>query len=422
MVLLFFFRTLSESALQAMQQLLANKLRSFLSLLGITIGIWCIIAVFSAIDSLEANIRGSFQKLGDDVVYINKQPWGEDPEESYWKYSRRPNPSYEDFLEVEKRLKDRSLTAFNLFMGFGTLQHQNLSATNVFMVAATYDYGALFALEFDKGRYFSQAEHSFGADNVLIGYDVAASLFRPGENPIGRKIKLNGRYMQVIGVIKKSGNDLINPFKFDNACVISYASARKFANLRNPNNMGSWIAIKAPKGGSLEKLKDDATMAMRGARKLSPKEEDNFSLNTLSIISNAFDVFFGGMKLVGFVIGIFSIIVGVFSVANIMFVSVRERTNIIGVKKALGAKNAFILAEFLAESVVLCCVGGLAGIVLVWLSAYAATAIFGFAITLSIENILLGLGISIATGIVAGLTPAIQAARMDPVEAIRQAK
>jgi putative ABC transport system permease protein len=421
MALLLLVRTFYESALQALQQLLANKLRSFLSLLGITIGIWCIIAVFSAIDSLEDNIRGSFQKLGDDVVYINKQPWGEDPEMSFWKYSRRPNPSYDDFLEVEKRLKDRSLTAYNLFMGFGTLQHGTLSAANVFMVAATYDYGALFALSFDKGRYFSRSEHSSGADHVLLGYDVAATLFRPGENPIGQKIKLNGRYMQVIGVIEKAGNDLINPFKFDNACVISYASARKFANVR-AGSMGSWIAVKAPKGGSIEKLKDDVTMAMRGARKLSPVEDDNFSLNTLSIISNAFDVFFGGMKLVGFIIGIFSIIVGVFSVANIMFVSVRERTGIIGIKKALGAKSAFILTEFLVESIVLCSVGGLVGILLVWLSAFAATSIFDFPVYLSVENILLGLGISIATGIVAGLTPAIQAARMDPVEAIRQSK
>jgi putative ABC transport system permease protein len=421
MAILLFLRTLAESALQALQQLLANKLRSFLSLLGITIGIWCIIAVFSAIDSLEDNIRGSFQKLGDDVVYINKQPWGEDPEMSYWKYSRRPNPSYEDFLEIEKRLKDRSLTAYNLFMGFGTLQHRNLSASNVFMVAATYDYGALFSLEFDRGRYFSQAEHNSGADNVLIGYDVAASLFRTGENPIGQKIKLNGRYMQVIGVIQKSGNDLINPFKFDNACVISYVTARKFTNVRSAT-MGSWIAVKAPKGGSLDKLKDDVTLAMRGVRKLSPREDDNFSLNTLSIISNAFDGFFGGMKFVGFIIGIFSIIVGVFSVANIMFVSVRERTGMIGIKKALGAKNAFILAEFLVESVVLCSIGGLVGILLVWVSAYAATSIFEYPIYLSPQNILLGLSISIVTGLVAGLTPAIQAARMDPVEAIRQSK
>lgn len=400
---------------------MANKLRSVLSLLGITIGIWCIIAVFSAIDSLEANIRGSFQKLGDDVVYISKMPWAEDPEENFWKYSRRPTPNYQDFLQIKTHLKDRSLIAYNLFLGFRQLQHQTLSASNVFMVAATYDYGALFAMEFDRGRYFSQSEDSYGADHVLIGYEVAKSLFRIGENPIGQKIKLDGRYMMVVGVVKKSGNDLINPFNFDNACIIPYNTARKFANTRS-DKFGSWIAVKAQKGGSLSKLKDDLTATLRAGRKLPPLESDNFSLNTLSIISNAFDVFFGGMKVVGFIIGIFSIIVGVFSVANIMFVSVRERTGQIGIKKALGAQSGFILTEFLVESVVLCSIGGIFGLLLVWLSAYAATNVFGYAIFLSFSNTVLGFSISIVTGVAAGLTPAIQAARMDPVEAIRQSK
>lgn len=405
--------------MQALQQLWGNKLRSVLSLLGITIGIWSIIAVFSAIDSLEANIRGSFEKLGDDVIYISKNPWGEDPDVSYWKYMKRPRPSYEDMLALREKVETGSLFAHWLFIVGKTVEYKSANVTNVVVLAATYDYAAMFSIEFDKGRYFSPNESTYGSDVVVMGYEVAKSLFSVGENPIGKKIKCGGRFMQVIGVIKKAGNDLINPVNFDNCIILSYSGAQKFVNLKS-EALGSLVAVKADKGVPLKRLKDDITGVLRAERKLPPLEKDNFSLNSLSIISNAFDSFFGVMKLVGFIIGIFSIIVGVFGVANIMFVSVKERTNLIGIKKALGAKSIFILAEFLIEAVVLCIIGGILGLLLVWAATKAATSIFGYEIFLSFGNVAFGIGIAVVTGILSGIIPAIQAARMDPVEAIRQ--
>lgn len=415
---MFFISILWESAAQALGQLMGNKLRSLLSLLGITIGIWCIIAVLSAIDSLESNIRNSFQKLGNDVVYVSKQPWGEDPEENYWKYLRRPQPTYQDFEAIESRVQTAGLCSFTLFMGFKTLENREVNVQNVFLVGSSYNYAELFKMEFAKGRYFTPAEHSMGADQVLLGFETANNLFPSGINPVGYKVKLGGRNMTVVGVIKKSGKDLINPFNFDNAAIIPYKAARKFVNLAS-QNFGSSLAVKANPGVPFDRLKDDVTAVLRAHRRLSPLEKDNFALNSLSVISGLFDSIFSVLRSVGLFIGLFSIIVGVFSVANIMFVSVKERTGQIGVKKALGAKSYVILIEFLIEAVVLCTIGGILGLILVWLATLAASAGAGFEIFLSQKNALIGLTIAIITGVVAGVIPAWQASRMDPVEAIR---
>lgn len=178
--------------------------------------------------------------------------------------------------------------------------------------------------------------------------------------------------------------------------------------------------MKAKEGVSLEELKDDIIGVLRASRKIKPKSENNFALNTLSIISNALDSVFGILRLVGFVIGAFSMVVGMFSVANIMFVSVKERTNLIGIKKALGARRRIILLEFLTESIILCLVGGAIGLILVWAMSYVVTMAFGFEVYLSMKNLTIGIIASTATGIIAGIVPATIAAMMDPVNAIRQ--
>jgi putative ABC transport system permease protein len=407
-----------ESAAQAFGQLLANKLRSFLSLLGITIGIWCIIAVLSAIDSLDANIRGSFNRLGNNVVYVSKQPWGEDPEDSYWKYMHRPNPTYKDFKAIRENVNSAGLISFSLFMGFKNIQYKAVNLPSIFCVGASEEYGQQFNVEFAKGRFFSPVEVAGGNDVVVLGYDVADKLFPGNQNPIGEKVTMSGHKMTVIGVVKKSGKSLINPFNFDNAGIIPYQTARKFVNVKS-DILGASIGVRAREGVSFEKLKDDVTGELRRVRHLPPSEKDNFSLNSLSVISNIFDNFFGVMRAAGFFIGIFSIFVGIFSVANIMFVSVRERTNIIGIKKSLGAPRIFILIEFLVEAIVLCIIGGALGLFLVWLAALGASSAAGFDIYLSTKNITLGLSIAAVTGLIAGILPAWQAAKMDPLEAIR---
>ena len=416
-----FFRVFYESFILAFQQLLANKLRTFLSLLGIVIGIWCVIMVLSAVNSLEYSIRSSFKKLGDNVIYVSTMPWGEDPRENFWKYMRRPEASYLDFLSIKKNCKSAEITSFNVFIGNAATESTTGNASGVFYIGVTEDYKEMFGLNFQFGRYFSDNEFYHGTNEAVIGYEVYKALFKEGEDPSGKKIKAKGQKLTVIGVLKKEGKDLINPINFDNVVIIPYNAARKYVNLSNSefNRGRTSISVKAKPDVSVKQLEDELTGVLRSSRKLKPKEESNFALNTLSIISNLLGSVFGVINIAGLFIGGFAIFVGMFSVANIMFVSVKERTNIIGIKKALGAKKYVILIEFLVESVVLCLIGGIIGIILVYLTSLAASAIFEFKIFLSARNFSLGIGLALISGIFAGIIPALSAARMEPVEAMR---
>lgn len=413
------FKILLESTAQAFQQLWGNKLRTFLSLLGITIGIWCVIMVLSAVDSMEASIRQSFQKLGDDVIYIDKFSWEEDPQANYWKWMRRPNPSFKDFKSLKKNLNSAQLVTFSSFIGPKNIEYRSSSIEGAFTIAVTESYAKIFNLEFQKGRFYTETEYRLGGPQILLGHKVAEELFGELE-PIGKKVKFLGQKCYVIGVIEEGGKDIINPLNFDNAVIISYELARKITDVKNNSRRGGSINVKAKEGVSLEELKDDIIGVLRASRKIKPKSENNFALNTLSIISNALDSVFGILRLVGFVIGAFSMVVGMFSVANIMFVSVKERTNLIGIKKALGARRRIILLEFLTESIILCLVGGAIGLILVWAMSYVVTMAFGFEVYLSMKNLTIGIIASTATGIIAGIVPATIAAMMDPVNAIRQ--
>ena len=416
-----FLRIISEGAAQAWQQLIANKLRSFLSLLGVTIGIFCIIGVKSAVDSLESNIRNNMSKLGNDVIYVEKFSWNEDPGQNWWKWVRRPNFSYTEFEALQERLKSAEKVGYWQFLGSKTLKWKSSSVENAIFLGITEDCGDLFSLEYEGGRFFSPVEYQTGSDVCIVGAVLAEGLFGEGIDPVDKTISVGGRKLRILGVLKKSGNDILKPFNFDNAVLVGYNLARRGFSVRAK---GQWertsLLVKAKPGVDLENMKDEIIGVMRSERQLKPKEDNNFSLNTLSILSGLFDSIFSTINVAGFIIGIFALIVGMFSVANIMFVSVKERTSIIGIKMALGAKRWFILLEILIEAVVLCFFGGLFGLLLIWMVTYGISKAIDFEIFLSINNVLVGVLTSIIVGVLSGLIPAIQASGMDPVEAIRK--
>ncbi|MCB0705113.1 MAG: ABC transporter permease [Saprospiraceae bacterium] len=407
-----------ESFAQAFQQLRANKLRSFLSLLGITIGIFCIIGVQSAVDSLENNIRGSIEKLGDDVLYIQKMPWNEDPGENFWKYQRRPNPSYEDYELIRERVTSAGLADYHVFIGEKTLKFGSSSVEGAFVLAVTYDCADLFKLEFEKGRYLTPSEYHYGSNKVVIGHTVAEQLFG-AIDPVGREVRLMGHKLEVVGVIKQSGRDILKVMNFDEVVLLGYSTASKISNIQNNNPFGSSVNVKAAEGVSIQELKDELTGALRAHRRLRPREENDFALNNVSLLANILDNIFGVINLAGLFIGIFALLVGMFSVANIMFVSVKERTSIIGIKKALGAKQYIILMEFLVESVILCIIGGLFGLLFVYLITIPLSAALPLDFYLSTGNIIYGIVWSVVVGVLSGFIPAYQAARMNPVDAMR---
>jgi putative ABC transport system permease protein len=416
---MMFFNLIYESIVQAFQQLAANKLRSFLSLTGISIGIICIISVLSAVDSLKDNISTSFEKLGNDVLYIDKMPWNEDPSQNWWKYMRRPQPSYEDLDYIKKMTKLSDQASFSVYMPGRTIKFGSNSVEGAYMAGVTDDYADIFRLEFEKGRFFTPFESSTGSNRAIIGSVLAEKLFGTIE-PIGKEIKIKGMDFQVVGVLKKEGNTLIHLFQFDEAILISFNTAKKLINVKSRFTWGTSLNVKAKDGISLDDLKDEITGILRSARKIKPKESENFAINQLSMLTKLLAPVFKMMNIVGIFIGGFSILVGMFSVANIMFVSVKERTSIIGIKKALGARQSIILLEFLIESVVLCIIGAAIGLLIVFGVLKLATMAFKYEIFLSSGNILIAMILAIFIGVLSGLIPAWQAARLDPVEAMRK--
>ena len=416
--MLVVIKVIYESMLQAIGALRGNKLRTFLSLLGITIGIFCIIAIKSAVDSLENNILSGFKELGSDVVYVDKFPWNNDANENYWKYIKRPSPDIEDYEMLKERSELGQLVSFSIETGGKTIKYMSSSVSDAGIVGATYDYKDIYDLQLGEGRMFTPFEDQVGSNKVIIGYAIAEALFGT-INPIGKDVKLFGQKYQVIGVLESEGDNSFNFISYDEVIYVTYNNIRRYLDVSEKSPVFKRLAVKAKPGVKNKELKGEMASLLRRSRGLRPIEKDNFSLNEMTSIVTAIEGVMSALNWAGFIIGIFSLIIGMFSVANIMFVSVKERTNIIGVKMALGAKHYMILLEFLVESVILCLIGGAIGLAFVWGLLTVVTQSTDFAVSLSFTNMLIGVIVSVVVGIVSGILPAWMASKLDPVVAMR---
>lgn len=412
---MLFFKLFAESFKFAVDSLVSNKLRTFLSLLGITIGIFAIISVFTMVDSIRQNIDKSISSLGDNVIYIQKWPWEFSSEYQWWEYMNRPVTKLSELDLVRKKSNLLVASSF-LIQTQVTLEHKSSNAENVQISAVSDEYDQIKSFELQEGRYFSLAEINRGSNKIVIGAQVAEALFGK-QNPIGKTISIQGDPADVIGVFKKEGQNLLD-FGLDNAAIVPLNFARQLVDIRN-EGLNPYIAVKAAEGVTNEALIDELTGIMRSLRRLKPKEANNFALNETKLLSNGFASLISVVNVAGGVIGLFSILVGGFGIANIMFVSVKERTNIIGIQKALGAKNYFILFQFLFESMLLAIIGGIIGLLIIFFLTLLLSAGLDMDISLSFKNISLGILISSAIGLIAGIAPAISASRLDPVEAMR---
>lgn len=411
-----FLAIIKESVIFAWAALAANRLRTFLSLLGITIGIFSIITVFTIVDSLEHNLRSGIQELGNNVVFIQKWPWDFGDDYPWWKYMNRPVPNVQEFERLSGRVNTAQAMAFHV-AARKSVKYKNNTIENITVTGGSYQYDKVSNFDIAEGRYFTEAESSAGRNICIIGSTIAETLFPNGEYPIGKQIKMSGRNVQVIGVFKKQGESLIGN-STDAQMLIPVNYIRNFVDIRS-ENVDPYIAVKAKEGITNEQLKDELKGLMRGIRQLSPEATEDFALNETKVISQGFDGMFEVVGLAGWIIGGFSILVGGFGIANIMFVSVRERTSLIGIQKSLGAKNYFILMQFLFESVFLSMLGGLIGLLLIWGLTLIIGDSAGMEIFLSRSNVILGITISFLIGVVSGFVPAYGASQLDPVEAIR---
>lgn len=410
-----FLKLFSESVLFSIHALVVNKLRTFLSLLGITIGVFAIIVVFTIVDSMERNIQDSIASLGENVVFIQKWPWDFSSDFPWWNYIKRPDPTLPELAELQRRCDAASASAF-MISARKMVEYENSAMENIDIVSVSHDYSKVRDFELAAGRYFTENESGSGMNVALIGAAVAYYLFGP-VYPIGEEIKIGKLKFTVVGVFKVEGESIIGN-SADYQVIIPVNYARKIINIRNPR-LDPFIMVKAAEGISNQELKDELSGAMRSIRKLKPEAKDDFSLNETSMLSEGVRDMFGAVNIAGAIIGLFAIIVGGFGIANIMFVSVKERTTQIGIQKSLGAKNSFILFQFLSESVILCVIGGLIGLLLVYIVTLVASRSFEFTIYLSVANIVRGILISVFIGIVSGIIPAWKASRLEPAEAIR---
>ncbi len=410
-------RLIIESFSFAFNSLKANKLRTFLSLLGITIGIFAIISVFTVIDSLERYIRQSLNSLGSNMVYVQKWPWAPpegETEYPWWRYMNRPVPTVEESEEIIRRTNTINSAAF--FYGFTrTIEYGNNSIENVTIMASSYDLLDVWNLKIESGRYFTESEMRSGAPVALVGSEIANQLF-VNVNPLGKTIKIQGQKLLVIGVYTKTGQDMFGT-SMDKNVHISAVKSFYMVDVRNQDR-GQTISVKAEPNVDNDQFTAELEGVMRSIRRLKPMEENDFALNEVSIISNQFDQFFVVFNMAGWIIGGFSILVGGFGIANIMFVSVKERTRIIGIQKSLGAKRYFILLQFIFEAIVLSVIGGLVGLFIIYLGTLVVSYATEFTIVLTVSNIITGLLISSIIGFIAGLMPARSAARLDPVNAM----
>lgn len=408
-----------ESFRQAFSSLISNKLRSFLSLVGITIGIFCIISVKSAVDSLESNVMDGLSEIGSQAIYVEKYPWNEDWEENYFKYMKRPAPNLKDYEVIKSKSKLAEKVSFSIFKSGKTIKYKSSSLSGLSVLGSTHELQDIQKLKFAKGRYFTKSEYNSGSNKIILGSVSAKQLFDNLE-PIGKEVKLFGQSYQVIGVLEEEGESMFNFINYDDVIWICLTNARRFINIKESRSVGESLVVKGKQDVDLSDLKSELAGILRSHRKLKPREKDNFSLMEMSSLNNVLDDLFGTLNIAGFVIGGFALIVGMFSVANIMFVSVKERTNIIGIKKALGAQKEVILLEFLVEAIILCLIGGMFGLIVSFGLITIISVALDFEMQMTYANAFAGILVSVIVGILSGSIPAWLASRLDAVEAMRQ--
>lgn len=414
--MLRFLHIIWSSFKMALQEFKSNKLRTFLSLLGVTFGIFCIISVLATINSMEAAIQNDIKSLGTKSIFIDKWEYRQESNYPWWKFIKRPDPKFKELVLLKETVPEMAGAAY-IISDNSTMEFGNDLLTGLNYYGVTEDFASIEHVEVDEGRYLQQVDFDRGSDNIVIGYSLASQLFGKPERALSKVVRLKGEKPAVIiGVIKKQGQSLMNMWDYDHSIVMSSGFLKQMTREENAHPR---IIVEGNERVGIPELKDELTGAMRSIHRLSPRQEDDYALNDIESFSKFMDSIFSNIDIGGWAIAALSLVVGMFGVANIMFVTVKERTSQIGLKKAIGAKRSTILAEFLLESAFLCIIGGLIGLTGVFILTQIFSLVFSFRVFIPGGIIALAIGICMVVGILAGILPAISAARLDPVVAIR---
>ena len=400
------------------QEFRSHKVRTLLSLSGVAFGIFCIIGVLATVDSMEYAVQKDIKALGSNTVYIDKWEYADGGNDyPWWKYVKRPTPKKEEMHLLKEKVSAASNVAMNISVGGASVEIEDNVVSGLNYYGITEEFINIQPVETELGRYLQQSDFDFATNSLVMGYVVAENLFGKPEKAIGQTVTMkNGKRGIVVGLIKKQGKSIIGGWEYDNSILMAYDFLRTIVREENANPV---IMVQGKETVPMAQLKDELEGAMRSIRKIRPTQENDFSLNDIDAFSEFASNLFGGINKGGWAIAALSLVVGMFGVANIMFVTVRERTSQIGLKKAIGAKKRMILTEFLLESSFLCIMGGLLGLAGVFVITLIFGALLDMTIFISPNILVLAITICVVVGVAAGIIPASIAARMDPVVAIR---
>ncbi len=408
---------LTESFRIAFAQILANKMRSVLTALGVIIGIVAVTLMGTAIRGIDIGFQNSLAMLGDDVLYVQKWPWG--PVEDWWNYQNRPKILPEDADHLNRVIESTPNSLLELAVpvvarGAAVKAGEN-QVSGVFVFGTTADYSRLMSGDFEEGRLFTETEAAAGRQVCVLGFDVAEALF-PGRSPLDQTVLIRGQPFTVVGVLAKQGS-FLGLFSFDTQAIMPLAAYRKYFGI---GYNGAELRVKVRDKDRLLDASEELVGAMRRVRGQLPGERDNFSINQQQAFKAQLDPVKSGIALAGLFITGLALFVGAIGIMNITFVSVKERTKEIGTRKALGARRRTILLQFLIEAVSICLIGGAVGLALTFAAIVIVRAAMpSLPVEFSSALVLLSMGVSVVTGIVSGFAPAWGASRLDPVVALR---
>ena len=407
---------LSESWKIALAQMHSNKTRSMLTALGVIIGIVAVTLMGTAITGISTGFDKSMSILGDDVLYVSQFPWAR--VNDWWNYRDRREIKTE-YAETLNRLIDATPKS-NLLIAVPTsnvvrsVKHADNQVSGIFVQGTTADYPLISTVDFTEGRFFNELETKAAAQVCLLGYDVADALF-PSESPIGKDVLISGQQFRVLGVGARQGS-FLGLFSLDSIVIVPLPSFKRYFSAKSESD----VRVKVRDKTKIEEAKDELTGLMRRVRALPPEKKNDFNINEQQAFKSTLDPVKNSIAIAGLFITGLSLFVGAIGIMNITFVSVKERTKEIGTRKALGARRRTILLQFLIESTALCIAGGLIGLLFAFMMCFGIAKAFpSFPVQFSFGLVLIGMTVSILTGLVSGFAPAWSASRLDPVTALR---
>jgi putative ABC transport system permease protein len=400
-----------ESMMIALKAIRANKVRSSLTMLGIIIGITAVVSMSTAIKGIDNSFQNGISSLGTDVLYVDKWAWFSN--EEWWKLRNRKNitmEEYEKFRELAKLPKASAPdTKTNQTVKFGDRRVEN-----VFIHGSTAEYIRTVNFDFSLGRFYTEIEADAARNVVVIGSEISKNLFPRGD-ALDKTIKIGGVNYKVVGVLAEQGSFILGPWNPDNLVYIPLGCI--FKHYTNQSWRSLTFNIRAQSPAMVEETKIEIEGVMRKVRGLTPGEENDFSINQQEGLMENYNSVVGVIQIAGLFITGLSLFVGAIGIMNIMFVSVKERTKEIGIRKAIGAKKRAILGQFLLESSTICLMGGFVGLLFAVLLSMMINQFIPTSVQL--DAVLIAILVSLITGVIAGLAPAYTAAKMDPVEALR---